>query len=145
MGVPHRAVHEDIYNGMRIPAGLGSVVIGNISGMLHDPCYFENPQDFNPHRFFDSQGRKREDLELLVMDVFGFGRRICPGRHLALDSVSIAIAQTLSSFTIRKALNADSNEVDPPVQFTAGLTSHPVPFRCRIITRDDSLKLGHEA
>lgn len=47
----------------------------SLSGMLHDPSYFENPKEFNPNRFLASQGRRREDLELLVMDVFGLGRR----------------------------------------------------------------------
>lgn len=44
--------------------------------MLHEAQHFEHPYEFNPNRFLvDAKGEIRQDLEALVMDVFGFGRR----------------------------------------------------------------------
>ncbi|TFK97141.1 cytochrome P450 [Pterulicium gracile] len=141
VGVPHRAMREDLYEGMRIPAG--AVVIGNISAMLHEAQHFEHPYEFNPNRFLvDAKGEIRQDLEALVMDVFGFGRRICPGRHLAMNSIWITIARVLATFDIAKALDKEGDEIEPQARFTVGITSHPVPFGCRITPRNGDVLAG---
>lgn len=74
----------------------------------HDERKFKHPEQLNPDRQLDDQGNLRKDYDTYV---FGFGRRcgikrnsrgvmpsrsltidydrICPGRHLATESVSL--------------------------------------------------------
>ena len=66
--------------------------------------------------------------------IFGFGRRICPGRLLAEASVWLTIAKSLAALAIRKGME-DGKEIEPSVQFTPGIVSHPVPFKATIKPR----------
>ncbi|OLN81903.1 O-methylsterigmatocystin oxidoreductase 2 [Colletotrichum chlorophyti] len=66
--------------------------------------------------------------------VFGFGRRICPGRILAESSLYINIAQALSVYSITKPV-FDGKLVEPAVKFTSGVVSHPEPFKTSIKPR----------
>jgi cytochrome P450 len=80
VAIPHRLTEDDVYEGYLIPAG--STVIGNAWAILHDPEFFPNPESFHPERFLKSGDSNR------FPDVaFGFGRRICPGQHMARSSV----------------------------------------------------------
>ena len=56
---------------------------------------------------------------------FGFGRRICPGKELADESVVLAITMVLAVFNIRKARDASGNVIQPNVEFDSGLASRP--------------------
>lgn len=51
---------------------------------------------------------------------FGFGRRICPGRHVAQDSMWIMSALILSVFNIQKAKDAYGNPITPSVEYHEG-------------------------
>lgn len=48
--------------------------------MGRDPSVFPNPEDFDPQRWLNSEGRIRDDLKAYT---FGFGRRVCPGQYMA--------------------------------------------------------------
>lgn len=69
--------------------------------------------------------------------VFGFGRRICPGRLLADNALYLSIAQSLAVFNIGKAVN-DGIEIQPEVKFTPGVVSHPQPYRHKITPRSSA-------
>lgn len=85
---------------------------------------------FRPERFLYSSSKKSEaDPTNLV---FGFGRRICPGRILAEQSLYISIAQILSLLTISK--KEDDTETKEP-RYSASAISFPEPFECRIQPR----------
>lgn len=47
--------------------------------------------------------------------------RICPGRHLASNSVWISIASILATFEISKAKDANGKEIHPDPEFTTGI------------------------
>jgi cytochrome P450 len=68
--------------------------------ILHDPVMYPEPDAFKPERFINPNGNLREDP--VLSSGFGFGRRICPGRHLAEATLFIAIASLLSVFNIKK-------------------------------------------
>lgn len=70
MGIPHRSLEDDVYNGMFIPQG--TIVFANIRGMgLHEHIY-KDAKIFNPDRFVPkSQGGREEPY----LSPFGFGRR----------------------------------------------------------------------
>lgn len=70
MGVPHRSLEDDIYNGMFIPAG--SIIFANIRGMGWNEHVYKDATTFNPDRFIPkSQGGREEPC----LSPFGFGRR----------------------------------------------------------------------
>jgi cytochrome P450 len=46
--------------------------------------------------------------------VFGFGRRLCPGAHIAERSLNIIVARVSWACTIRAAVDASGKEIIPP-------------------------------
>lgn len=130
LGVSHATLEEDIYNGYYIPKG--SVVIANIWAMAHDEPIYTQPELFRPERFLDDSGQLNDD-DLVV--AFGFGRRICPGRHMASATVWLTIATVLSTFNITKAKDVDGNEIPVGDEYSNGLVSHKLPFSCSIVPR----------
>ena len=71
--------------------------------ILHDPTVYSEPDSFEPARFLNPDGSLRDDPVLGA--VFGFGKRICPGRHIADTTLFIAIASLLSVFNIERGRN----------------------------------------
>jgi cytochrome P450 len=78
--------------------------------ILHDPDMYPEPDTFKPERFINPNGSLREDP--VVTSIFGFGKRICPGRHLVDDMLFIAIASLLSVFDIKKGANGTDGGPD---------------------------------
>jgi hypothetical protein len=89
--------------------------------MLHDERQYPEPDIFNPDRFLDSN---QPDPALYV---FGFGRRACPGSHLAQASMFLSIAQTLALFNIKRARDQSDREVVPSAEWITG-TIRYAPF-----------------
>ncbi|KAL4255104.1 cytochrome P450 family protein [Pleurotus pulmonarius] len=128
LGVPHRSTEDDIYKGMFIPKG--STIFANIMGMALD-------ESFNPDRYLPkSQGGSEEPY---FDAVFGFGRRICPGRHLAAASIWIAVATLFATVNINKVKDEDGNEIIPELDFETGITSRPKYFPCTTTPRSDKV------
>ncbi|KAJ7612691.1 cytochrome P450 [Roridomyces roridus] len=126
-GLPHRVMEDDVYNGWFLPKG--SIVLANIWKMTHDPRTYKNPMLFNPERFLASEGK---DPELDPSElIFGFGRRICPGRVLAEASVWITIVMALAVFDISRHPDGEGIDVD----VTTGTVSLPTRFKCSIKPR----------
>ncbi|KAF5321043.1 hypothetical protein D9619_000276 [Psilocybe cf. subviscida] len=130
--VPHRVRQDDVHEGYLIPKG--SLVIPNVWKMSHDPRVYSNPFEFRPERFLPAKGRTPEPDPREV--AFGFGRRTCPGRHLAEISIFISCVMALAVFDISKVVQ--NGVVDEPVhENTTGTISHPEPFKCRIQPRSE--------
>ncbi|KAG0702303.1 cytochrome P450 [Suillus ampliporus] len=128
--VPHCVTGDDIHDGYYIPKG--SLIIANIWFMLNDPRTYANPSQFNPERFLASNGKEPETDPRMIC--FGFGRRICPGLHLAYASVWISIAMSLAVFDISKVVE-NGVEITPELDPSSGTISHPKPFKCSIKAR----------
>ncbi|KLO09941.1 cytochrome P450 [Schizopora paradoxa] len=134
MSLPRATKDEDEYNGYRIPAG--STVLPNIWMMCHDPSRYHDPFEFRPERFLPDGERNTEtDPKRLV---FGFGRRICPGKEFAEASLFIAISMILTTFDISKAQDKLGREIVPRVENTFGALNHPKKFECRIMPRSEN-------
>ncbi|KIM81633.1 hypothetical protein PILCRDRAFT_821401 [Piloderma croceum F 1598] len=137
MAVPHRVTEDDEYNGFRIPKG--STIIANVWAILHDENKYLEPFRFNPERFEHQEKNKLAGINDLPQAAFGFGRRICPGRWLAHDSIWIAVAAILSVYNISAAVDDKGLPILPSVEYSSGTLSHPKPFECRIIPRSDAM------
>ncbi|KAG6826632.1 hypothetical protein H0H87_006846, partial [Tephrocybe sp. NHM501043] len=116
-GVPHRSLDDDVYDGMFIPKG--SIIIANIRGMTWDEELYNNPRAFDPSRYLPAPHGKGEPLPAAT---WGFGRRICPGRHFADATLWIAIATILSTLNISKAVADDGKEITPEEIFQTSVT-----------------------
>ncbi|KAK1671749.1 cytochrome P450 [Colletotrichum godetiae] len=131
IGVPHRSLEDDVYDGMFIPKG--SFVYANARAMTHDERTYADAGAFDPDRYIPIvEGGRGEPFPV---GQFGFGRRVCVGRHLAEASVWIVIASMLATVRIEKARGPRGEEIIPRVKLTNGLTSHPKRFLCRIRPR----------
>ncbi|KAF7346379.1 O-methylsterigmatocystin oxidoreductase [Mycena sanguinolenta] len=133
LGVAHASSEDDIYNGYFIPKG--TTVISNIWAMTRDESIYLEPERFNPDRFFTEDGKLNDDDIILT---FGFGRRICVGRHIADASVWGTIVSVLSTFNIAKAKDASGKEIDIEPSYSGGMISHPEPFVCSITLRSEA-------
>ncbi|THU84630.1 cytochrome P450 [Dendrothele bispora CBS 962.96] len=146
LAVAHRVMADDIYEGYFIPKD--ATVVGNAWAILHSEELYKDPLKFNPDRFIqdDKDSSVPPNPELYA---FGFGRRICPGRYLALESTWILIACLLATCDITRPLEEDARELDPVLDFVDGMTVHPKPYDCRIVPRSAAalnlMKTGYSA
>ncbi|RMZ82568.1 hypothetical protein DV738_g1475, partial [Chaetothyriales sp. CBS 135597] len=107
--------------GYHIPKG--AYLLPSLWWFLHDPETYSDPESFDPDRFLEP--RNEPDP---ATDTFGYGRRVCPGRHLADDSLFINVSRLLAMFNVSKALDCYGNEITPVVATVPGLISHPVKY-----------------
>ncbi|KAG1907691.1 cytochrome P450 [Suillus fuscotomentosus] len=129
-GIIHCASEDDIHDGYYIPKG--SLIMANIWFMLNDPQRYANPSQFKPERFLDNDGNDPEREPRTIC--FGFGRRICPGLHLADASIWLSTVMSLAVFDISKIVE-NGVEHTPEVDSSSGTISHPKPFKCCIKPR----------
>ncbi|KAG8220189.1 cytochrome P450 [Butyriboletus roseoflavus] len=100
---------------------LRAIVFGNHWAISRDPEVYPNPDKFDPQRWLNSDGQVRDDLKF---PSFGFGRRICPGQHIANRSIFINAALLLWSFRITQ----DPKSPIDDKGFVDGVIAHPRPF-----------------
>ncbi|KAJ7125761.1 cytochrome P450 [Mycena crocata] len=131
IAIPHFLTVEDEYKGYRIPAG--SLIIGNTWALLHDEDMYPDPDSFQPGRFL-LDGKLNPAMRDPDTAAFGFGRRICPGRHMAYSSVWITVASMLATLNISKAVE-DGKVLEPSYEYFPGLVATPLPFKCSITPR----------
>jgi cytochrome P450 len=155
-GAPHEAAEDDWYEGMFIPKG--ATCMANIWHCNHDRAIFgDDADDFKPERHLDV---KREEVLPGPRETngeghvaFGFGRRVCVGKHLANDSLFIMTARMLWAATLKCARDENGKELPPDpnafvdkgiitfvlllVDQLGGIAellicSHPAPLNCVI-------------
>ncbi|KAF9230454.1 cytochrome P450 [Melanogaster broomeanus] len=131
-GLLHRATEDIIWRGQIIPAG--ATVLGCNWAISRDPVAYPNPEKFDPQRWLDPNGRLRTDL---WFSTYGFGRRVCPGLHLANRSLYINAALLLWSFRI-------TERPDAPMDVRSFLDSidlRPAPFEVDFVPRIEEERL----
>ena len=108
VGLPHRSIEDDWYEGMFIPKG--TVCIANVWHLNRDPeIYGEDAAHFNPARHLDADGEVSPgppDTKEESHVTYGFGRRLCVGRHVANNSLFIDIAVLLWALKIERKKDA---------------------------------------
>ncbi|KAI1794923.1 cytochrome P450 [Ganoderma leucocontextum] len=142
--IPHAAVEDDEFDGYFIPAG--TVVFPNVWAILHDPEAYPEPDRFLPDRFL-KDGKLNPDVRDPGTVAFGFGRRICPGRHFAEAALFINIACVLHVFAIAPPLDEREEVLRVEPKMRDGILSYPEDCRCTIKPRSahaEVLILGGE-
>ncbi|KAI9058209.1 cytochrome P450 [Trametes sanguinea] len=132
VALPHRTTADIELRGYFIPKG--TTITVNTWRMLHDPEVYDDPEEFRPERFIkdnemDPAAKHPEAI------AFGFGRRICPGRHFALASLFINIASLLHVFDITPPLDENGQPIRVKYEMSHGITSRPEDCRCNIKPR----------
>ncbi|CAE6473750.1 unnamed protein product [Rhizoctonia solani] len=128
-----------------VPLGLSHLATEDIEfhgAILRDPNHFSSPHIFNPNRFLGS--KPEPDPRKYI---FGFGRRVCPGSHVANNGSWILCAGLLSVFDIRpspqlevKVASIGGRESKRLYELTEphGLFGDALPFSCKITFRDQN-------
>ncbi|KAL1663426.1 cytochrome P450 [Schizophyllum commune] len=132
LNAPHAATGDIEYKGYILPKG--SVIVGNL-------YTFDEPHVFKPERFLLTPfGTKPgvDDSAFRSTLMFGAGRRICPGMHLASNTIMIATMRLLWAFSFEPA--KDAAGVDIPLDRSHWKTTFsegPLPFGCSIRPRSE--------
>ncbi|TCD62439.1 hypothetical protein EIP91_006901 [Steccherinum ochraceum] len=124
-GLPHFSMKEDVYQGYRIPES--AMIIGNIWGMSQNPDLYPEPEVFRPERFLDNTNEDAMDPNNII---FGFGRRLCPGKAFADSNVFLLASHIIATMDLTRARDEKGQEIVPPLEFTSGFVSRPKPFKC---------------
>ncbi|PSK58738.1 3-hydroxyphenylacetate 6-hydroxylase [Elsinoe australis] len=142
IGSPHYTTAPVVYKGHYIPA---NTVVSLSQYAIHfDPGRWSNPDAFDPSRYLAyphksgvyaaaADARERDHFD------FGAGRRICPGMHLAENSLFITIAKLVWAFEILPPVGRDGRleEVDTSDEaYELGANTLPKPYRMRFVPRD---------
>lgn len=130
MGQCHVTTGELEYEGYRIPKG--SFLLTARWWFLHDPQTYADPSIFEPERYLEP--RSEPDP---TPDQFGYGRRICPGRFIAPETLFLTIARMLATFEMNKAVGEDGKELDVEVVSHPGIIDYPEAFPFAIKPRSE--------
>ncbi|CAM0906649.1 unnamed protein product [Alopecurus aequalis] len=121
------AVHDAHVGGYLVPAGTTAMV--NMWAIAHDAAVWPEPELFRPERFME------EEVSVLGSDLrlapFGAGRRVCPGKMLALATVHLWLAQLLHRF---EWAPGTTGSVDLSERLNMSLEM-ATPLLCRAVAR----------
>jgi hypothetical protein len=131
------ATNSDEYDGYFIPKG--TIVMGcswyvtlisysftshmQRRTILHDPEVYDEPMEFKPERFLTKDGKLNPEVQDPGVASFGFGRRICPGRHLSDTTLFITVASVLTVFNIAPPLDEEGNVIQLQYDCTGDIFS----------------------
>ncbi|KAJ4775292.1 Cytochrome P450 78A9 [Rhynchospora pubera] len=91
------AISDTYIGGLLVPAGTTAMV--NMWAITHDPSVWPEPLKFKPERFMEAGSA---DFPIFGADLrlapFGSGRRSCPGKTLAMKTVTFWVASLLHEF-----------------------------------------------
>ncbi|KAI9447042.1 cytochrome P450 [Lactarius psammicola] len=134
LGLPHVSNADDWYEGMFIPKG--TICYQNMRVINSDPEVFgSDGARFDPTRYLAESCRiKVPDGREEGHVTFGFGRRLCPGRHFAEATLSITIATLLWAMRFERPEGVQA-ELDLRTFIRGGLTAHPVPYEYKAVPR----------
>ncbi|KZO96403.1 cytochrome P450 [Calocera viscosa TUFC12733] len=142
LGIPHVAEEDVEYRGYVIPKG--TLLMGNIWSISHDPAFFPSPDVFDPTRFLDASGQVKEPFPDYHDDTvaYGSGRRICPGRDFANNTLFIDMAYLLWAFDFAPGTDERGTQVlpNPDKYQDHGLMIHPSLFPYTLTPRRPDLR-----
>ncbi|CAM0909882.1 unnamed protein product [Alopecurus aequalis] len=117
-----------VHDGQRLPAG--TKVYFPLAALARDCTAWDDPDEFKPQRFLASKG-----VEQLVappvgdgnvkMMPFGGGRRMCPGRGIAMLHISYFAANLVREFEWKEAEGELAVDLQPQVEFFT-VMKHPL-------------------
>ncbi|KAK7453396.1 hypothetical protein VKT23_011659 [Stygiomarasmius scandens] len=128
-GVPHIPTEDDYYEGYFIPKG--TICIPCTWAINRDPDVYGSDADgFRPERHLDEHGHLKDETSE-GHSTYGFGQRICAGRHVANNGLYIQIAMILWTLRLEAPLDNNGNPLKPDVnaEDSNGIFNRPPPFK----------------
>ncbi|CAK5088305.1 unnamed protein product [Meloidogyne enterolobii] len=128
LNVAHKLTRDVKIDGYYIPKD--TTIIPQISAVLADGEVFENPEEFNPERFLDENGKLKKVDELIP---FSIGKRQCLGEALARMELFLFLGNLLNKYKFMPG-----NDGIPSLKRINGGTARCRKYKCRIIRREES-------
>jgi hypothetical protein len=106
-----------------------------------DPKRNPDPRKYDPMRFIhdsqtEFQSATNADENQRQNWIFGTGRRMCQGMHIAERSLFLATARIVWAFNINKPIGADGKPIVPDIEdLVGGTTVQPNDFRIDMTPR----------
>ncbi|KAG1785991.1 cytochrome P450 [Suillus plorans] len=125
LGVSHATSSDDVYDGYFIPKG--AIITYNTWGITRNEKRYTDASRFIPERFIDVNGALTDDDP--AQYIFGFGRRVCPGRYTADASAWSAIVTMLAALDISSAKDDQGKVISFTPTFITGLLSCYLPLQ----------------
>lgn len=139
MTIPHYTTADVTYKGRTIPKD--SIIAMSQYAIHYDPSLFPEPESFKPERYLGHPhgaavyAAAPNPYDRDHWD-FGAGRRICPGMHLAENSMFITIAKILWAFDLVAPGKVDlSHDAYEP-----GTMTIPKPFALNFVCRSREIQ-----
>lgn len=143
IGTPHYTTSDVVYKNYVIPK---DTIVSLCQYAIHyDPRRWKDPEEFKPERYLEyplkagayaaiADPNERDHFD------FGAGRRICPGMHLAENSLFVTLASILWLFEIKPAVDQLGVEQEVDVSDAAyeeGVNTLPKPYQIRFLPRNE--------
>jgi hypothetical protein len=94
------------YKDMTIPKGAGIIV--PVYQLHHDPELWEEPEKFDPMRFY---GTNKGKINPVIWQPFGSGPRNCIGMRFALLEAKLALAQLLLKYRLEPGPSSELGDI----------------------------------
>ncbi|XP_015424690.1 PREDICTED: cytochrome P450 2S1 [Myotis davidii] len=127
MGIPRALTKTTYFRGYTLPQG--TEVFPLLGSVLHDPEVFKQPEEFNPGRFLDADGRLKKKEAFLP---FSLGKRVCLGEGLARAELFLFVTAILQAFSLESPCPVGAVSLQPAV---SGLFNIPPAFQLQVRPR----------
>ncbi|XP_006871465.1 PREDICTED: cytochrome P450 2B11-like [Chrysochloris asiatica] len=127
IGVPRMVTRDTHFRGYIIPKG--TEVFPILSSALHDPNYFEKPDDFNPDHFLDAKGALKKSEAFIP---FSLGKRICLGEGIARTELFLFFTTVLQNFSVATSVAPEDIDLTPQ---ESGVGKLPPKYEIRFVPR----------
>ncbi|KAI8140221.1 cytochrome P450 [Fennellomyces sp. T-0311] len=132
------------YNGYLIPEG--TIILGNIYSLCRNGEYYDDPDEFKPDRYLNDtrplSAVIKGTAKSREQHLFGWGRRICAGAHLA-DAILFNVwVRILHTAVIEPPLDKNGNHIYPDLDsfYDAGTIVGPGEPHLRFTRRTDGVQ-----
>ena len=94
--------------------------------------HFDEPDRFKPERWLADAGPSASSANRVSMP-FGAGPRVCPGRHLAMLEIKMALAVLLGRFEIESVAPTRTGAAadEPAEELAFSMAPEPLTLRLR--------------
>ncbi|XP_039251340.2 cytochrome P450 2J6-like [Styela clava] len=118
LAIAHNTTGEVNIVGFKIPRN--TMIVPNLWGSQRDPAIFQNPDEFQPERFIDSDGQFVNNENFVS---FCIGNRHCVGEQIARMQLFIFITNIVQKFKICASKNETLPSFNEGV-FSIGYSPH---------------------
>lgn len=130
---PHTVTEEMSIGGYLIPKN--AIVNFMVAEMGWDEKVWDAPMEFKPERFLEGGAGEGMDItggKEIKMMPFGAGRRICPGRQLAILNLEYFVANLVREFEWKKGVEGEEVDLSEKMELTVVMKNH---LKARIVPR----------